>query len=158
MKNLLDLVLKFFIGLNPGLAVLMEGGSIVNVVEKPDIDRYAGDIMRPDGTTKVLSVTWKPGTFKGVFGLDPAFAPVTQDEAGTTEGIFLKTDGTPYFALTAENATEAKIEEILGYAFEEGTVAVDTETKKVSFATSTIVAEVDLVVIEAAPVADGQLP
>lgn len=158
MKNLLDLALKFFIGLNPGLAALMEGGSIVNVVEKSDIDRYAGDIMRADGTTKVLSVTWKPGTFKGVFGLDSAFAPVTQDEVGTTEGIFLKTDGTPYFAVTAENATEAKIEEILGYAFEEGTVVVDAETKKVSFATSTIVSEIELAIIEAAPVTDGELP
>lgn len=157
MKNLLDLVVGVFVKLNPKKASLV-GGSIVNVTEKSDIDRVAGDIMAADGTTKALSVTWKRGTFLGALGLDSAFAPVTADTAGTTSGVFKKADGTAYLVLYASSATAEAISAILGYEITEEEVVIDTAALTATFATPVFDEIVPVVIVADPEVVDAELP
>lgn len=156
LKNIDALLLKAFGNANPSKGDLTSG-SVDNIAKVDNSDNYSGDLKDAAGNVLVTGATWKPGNFKGVMQLDGSFAPVEQDTAGTTPGIFKKADESLYLVLT-KSATLDDVNAILGYSFAADELVIDADKNQIEFATHLFTDTVPVTFVDDAWVTHVDLP
>lgn len=156
LKNIDVLLLKAFGNANPSKGDLTSG-SVDNIAKVDNSDNYSGDLKDSSGNVLVSGATWKPGNFKGVMGLDGSFAPVEQETAGTTVGLFKKSDGSLYFVLN-KSATVDTVNSLSGYEFTADQLTIDQTNNQLVFSTYLFTENVPTTFIEDAWVTHVDLP